>query len=158
MLKGGCNQFLNGLLDEAKGQTGRSYGDVLATFDKIKFYWADRGGIYGGFAYFENGAPAATISNTINTERMGGSLANQRDRHGYLISSTTQDFLGETLHHVGIGGTYSDAQMARALNAILVRQGLDTHKDFRDKTMKDVDNASRYWHPKIWSACPAPRK
>ena len=101
---------------------------------------------------------SATISNTINTEKMGGSLANQRDRHGYLISSTTQEFLGETLHHVGVGSMYSDGQMAKALNAILVRQGQDTPKKFSDLTMKDVDNASRYWHPKVWAACPAPRR
>lgn len=158
MLKDGCNNFLNGLLNEAKAETGKSYGGILATFDQIKFYWGDTGSIYGGFAYSEHGAPAATISNAINTEKMGGSLANQRDRMGYLVSQTTQDFLGETLHHVGAGGAYTDGVMANALNTILVGQGRDTPKVFSDRTMKDIDNASRYWHPKVWSACPAPRR
>lgn len=85
-------------------------------------------------------------------------MANQRDRRGFLISQTTQGFLGETLHHVGEGFAYRDGVMANALNAILVRQGLDTAKRFSDLTQRDIDDASIYWHPKFWAACPAPRK
>ena len=153
-----CSGFLNQLLNQAKEMTGRSYGDILTTFNQIKFYWGETGGIHGGYAYFEHGVPAATIDNRINTEKMGGSLANQRDRHEFLTSSTTQHFFGETLHHVGIGRMYGDGEMANALNAILVKGGLDTPRVFSDKTPEEVDNASRYWHPKVWDACPAPRR
>ena len=152
-----CGEFLNQLFQEAKKQTGRAYGGVLSTFDKIKFYWENTGGIYGGFASVENGVPIATISNRVNTEKIGGSLANQRDRRGHLISQTTQAFLAETLHHIG-EDIYNDADMARALNTILVRQGQDTPKTFSHLTMEGVDNASRYWHPKVWDAYPAPRR
>jgi hypothetical protein len=152
-----CRNFLEELLNEAKTQTGKSYADILATFDQIKFFWGNTGS-HGGFAHFDHGVPAATISNTIITEKPSGSLANQKDRRGFLLSQTTQGFLGETLHHVGEGFAYSDGVMANALNAILVRKGLDTAQRFSDLTNKDIDDASFYWHPKVWAACPAPRK
>jgi len=151
-----CRDFLEQLLNEAKTQTGKPYAGILATFDQIKFFWGETGA-HGGFAHFDHEAPAATINNTIMTERPRGSLANQNDRRGFLISQTTQAFLGETLHHVGEGFTYRDGVMANALNAILVRQGLDTAKRFSDLTEKDIDDASIYWHPKVWAACAAPR-
>jgi hypothetical protein len=156
-----CADYIQDLLNEVKTQTGRAFGDILTTFDAMRFYWANTGGAHGGYAYWEERGTvrAADIMNTINTERMGGSRANQMDRRAFLISETTQAFLAETMHHLSQGGRmYSDAQMANALNAVLVRQGRDTHSDFTDKTTTDVENATRYWHPKVQSACPAPRK
>ena len=156
-----CADYIQQLLNEVETQTGMASGDILTTFDAIRFYWANTGGAYGGHAYWEEMGTvrAADIMNTINTERMGGSRANQMDRRAFLISETTQAFLGETMHHLSQGGRmYSDPQMANALNAVLARQGLDIHKNFPDKTATDVDNASRYWHPKVASACPPPRK
>jgi hypothetical protein len=156
-----CADYIQQLLNEVKTQTGMAFGDILTTFDAMRFYWANTGGAHGGYAYWEEMGTvhAADIMNTVNAERMGGSRANQMDRRAYLISETTQAFLGETMHHLSQGGRmYSDPQMANALNAVLVRQGLDTRKTFPDKTATDVDNASRYWHRKVASACPAPRK
>jgi hypothetical protein len=152
-----CKQFLNELLNEARTETGKSYSDILTTFDQIKFFWGATGS-HGGEAHFYQGAPAATIENSIVIEKPSGSMANQKDRREFLISQTTQGFLGETLHHVGEGYTYRDGVMANALNAILVRKGLDTPQQFSDLNKTDIDNASIYWHPKLWAACPAPRK
>jgi len=148
-----CRGFLNQLLNEAYTQTGKPYSDILTIFDHIRFYWGDTGPIYGGFAYTEHGTPAATISNRVNTEKIGGSLANQIDRHNFLVRQTAQTFSGETLHHVGAGGAYNDGVMANALNTILVRQGLDTPKAFSERP-SDIDNSSRYWHPKVELFCP----
>lgn len=53
---------------------------------------------------------------------------------------------------------YKDSEMATALNAILVRQGLDTPKEFSDETEADVYAAGLYWHGKVKSMCPVPRK
>jgi hypothetical protein len=156
-----CADFIRQLLNEVKTQTGRSFGAILTTFDAIRFYWANMGGAHGGRAYWEEMGTvrAADIMNTINTEKMGGSRANQMDRRAFLISETTQAFLGETMHHLSEGGRmYSDAEMANAQNAVLVRQGLDTPQVFSDQTDADVENASRYWHPKVQSACPAPSR
>lgn len=160
-----CAAFIHRLLEEVKTETGKAYDDILTTFDKMHFYWAQTDPSHGGYAYYEHESasssklvPAADIDNTIKTRKMGGSLANQQDYHAFLISQTTQDFLGETLHQVGQNYGYSDAQMANALNEILWEDGLDSLKVFSDKTNADVDNASRYWHPKVWQACPAPRK
>jgi len=129
----------------------------LTTFDTIKFYWGETHD-HGGEAYRENGLPAATIDNTIKTEKPFGSLAMQRDRQGFLISQATEGFLGETMHHVGEGFAYRDGVMANALNAILVRRGLDTPKQFSDLTQEGVNKASVYWHLPMQAACPAPRK
>jgi uncharacterized protein YcfJ len=156
-----CGDYIGELLNEVKTHTGRSFGDILTTFDEIRFYWANTGGSHGGKPYWEGMGTvrAADIMDTINTEKMGGSRANQIARRGFLISETTQAFLGETLHHVSRGGLmYGDGEMANALNAILVRKGLDSPKVFSDLTVADVDNASRYWHRKVASVCPAPRK
>jgi hypothetical protein len=102
--------------------------------------------------------PAATIRNEIIAEKPSGSLANRRDRRAFLISQTTLSFLGETLHHVGQGVRYRDGVLANALNAILVRKKLDTFQAFSDETEIDAQNASGYWHPRLYEACPAPRK
>lgn len=48
--------------------------------------------------------------------------------------------------------------MANALNTILVRNNQDTKQVFSDKTTEEVGVASGYWHPKVWSVCPGPRK
>lgn len=137
------------------------FGDILTTFDSIRFYWENTGGAHGGSAYWEDlgKTRAASIMNDINTERIGGSRANQLDRRGFLISQTTQAFLAETMHHLAQAGRmYRDGEMANAMNAIRVRQGFDSPQVFSDRTAAEVDNASRYWHPKVWSACPAPRQ
>jgi hypothetical protein len=34
-----CRDFLERLLNEAKTQTGKSYADILTTFNQIKFFW-----------------------------------------------------------------------------------------------------------------------
>ncbi|HEY0763242.1 MAG TPA: DUF4214 domain-containing protein [Pyrinomonadaceae bacterium] len=156
-----CLKYIQDLLDEAKRQTGKPYGDILTTFDAMRFYWEKADGAHGGHAYWEElgTVKAASISDTIITEKTGGSRENQLDRRGLLISQTTQAFLGETLHHVSQSGRmYGDGEMANALNSILVRQGLDTPQVFSEATDKDLENSSRYWHLKVESACPAPRK
>jgi len=156
-----CADYIQRLLNEVKTQTGRSFGEILTTFDAVRFYWANTDGAHGGYAYWEEMGTvhAADIMNRVNTEKMGGSRANQMDRRAFLISETTQAFLGETMHHLSQGGRmYGDGEMANALNAVLVRQGLDTPKVFSDQTDTDLENASRYWHPKVASACPAPRR
>jgi YD repeat-containing protein len=154
MLNDSCNKFLKGLLNEAKAITGRSYRGVLETFDQIKFYWEDTRP-NGGYAYFEHALPAASIDNTIKTEPFIG-----QDRTAFLISQTTQAFLGETLHHMGEDGDYIDGVMAQALNNILVKKGLDKPQtfDLRGVNAAEVQRASTYWHPKVWTACPASRR
>lgn len=66
-----CKKFIQELLEEARTQTGKSYADILTTFDTIKFFWGDTNP-HGGLAHFvadpanpANGIPAATISDTI---------------------------------------------------------------------------------------------
>jgi hypothetical protein len=82
------------------------------------------------------------------------------DRSGYLISTTTHSFLGETLHHVGVGGMYGDGVMAQALNNILVSQGKAEARtfDLRDVDPVAVEAASMYWHPKVENYCRAARQ
>lgn len=124
-----CADFLKSLLDEAAVQTGQPYRDIMVTFDNIKFSYGDTGA-YGGFATgsFENGTAAAVIhpfeSNFISA-----------DRSSFIRTQTAQNFLGETLHHVGTNGAYSDGAMANALNAILVRQGKDNPQKFPGRTV-----------------------
>jgi hypothetical protein len=158
-----CKKFLQEILEEAKAQTGKSYGDILTTFDTIKFFWGDTGS-HGGFAHFvwdtqteKVGTRAATLSDTIVTEKPSGSLANRRDRRGYLISYTTNAFLGETLHHVGADFAYDDAVMANAVNSYRVKNKLEKPRTFSSLTETEVNDASMYWHPKVWAMCPAPR-
>lgn len=158
-----CKKFIQELLEEARTQTGKSYADILTTFDTIKFFWGDTNP-HGGLAHFvadpanpANGIPAATISDTIIKEKPSGSLANQKDRKEYLIGQTTQSFLDETLHHVGEKFSYDDAVMANALNTIRVRKKIESPRTFSSLTNNEANNASIYWHPKLWTACPAPR-
>jgi hypothetical protein len=150
-----CGNFLKQLLNEAQTVTGRSYNDVLSTFDTIKFYWKYEGPSYGGHALFEQGKPAATISDTVKTEKF---INEGRTR--FLISQTTYSFLGETLHHVGVGGMYGDGVMAQALNNILVKQGKDSPQtfDIRDINGKEINRAGLYWHHKVENFCRAPTK
>jgi len=156
-----CWNYIQALLNEVQRQTGKQYGDILTTFNTMRFYWAQADGSHGGFSYWEEigMVKAADIADTIKYEKMGGSPANQLDRRGHLISATTYAFLGETMHHLSQSGSmYGDGEMANALNAVLVSQGRDTPRRFSDLTQTATENASRYWHPKVESACPAPRK
>ena len=156
-----CWDFIQELLNEVKAQTDTPSNDILTTFDSMRFYWAKLPAWQGGEAYWEDMGTvrAASINNTINTERIGGSLANQQDRRAFLIAQTTGSFLGETMHHLAQGSRmFGDGVMANALNAILVRQGRDTHQKFAERTQQEVENASRYWHPKMQSACPGPKE
>jgi hypothetical protein len=132
-----CADYLKELLDEASIQTGEPYRDIMVTFDNITFmYQAD-----GGFALgsFENGTAAATIrpfeSNFIS-----------EDRSAFIRLQTAQNFLGETLHHVGTHGAYRDAPLANALNTILVRKGLEKPQTFTERNYSEVTTASNYWH------------
>lgn len=126
----------------------------------MRFYWAETDGAHGGYAYWEDMGTvrAADVSDRVKYEKIGGSRANQLDRRGLLISQATHAFLGETMHHLSQSGNmYGDADMANALNAILVRKGLDTHQEFSDQTTNGMETASKYWHPKVEKECPAPR-
>jgi hypothetical protein len=150
-----CADFIKELLNEAKTLTGRSYNDILGTFDTIKFYWKDEPPWYGGHAFFEHGKPVATINEIVKTEK----FINE-GRSEYLIRATTYSFFGETLHHVGVGSMYGDGVMAQALNNILVRKGKADPQtfDLRDIDQKEIDRASGYWHPRVEHFCRAPRK
>ena len=142
-----CADFLKALLDETAVQTGQPYRDIMVTFDNISFSYGNTGA-YGGFATgsFENGTAAAIIrpfeSNFISA-----------DRSSFIRTQTAQNFLGETLHHVGTNGAFNDAAFANALNAILVRQGMDNPRSFSARTESEVQAASIYWHPKVFDAC-----
>ncbi len=88
-----------------------------------------------------------------------GSRANQMDRRGFLISETTQAFWRKLcIIYRQVDACTQILRWTNALNAVLVRQGRDTHKNFPDQTATDVHNAGLYWHPKVPSAYPAPRK
>ena len=142
-----CADFLKPLLDETAVLTGQPYRDIMVTFDNIKFSYGDTGA-YGGFAMgsFENGTAAAVIhpfeSNFISA-----------DRSAFIRTQTAQNFLGETLHHVGTNSAYTDGFFANALNAILVRQGKDSKKTFSDRTEAEVQRASMYWHQRQFEVC-----
>lgn len=134
-----CADFLKALLDETAILTGQPYRDIRVTFDNIKFSYGDTGA-YGGFATgsFENGTAAAVIrpfeSNFISA-----------DRSALSALQPAQDFLGETLHHVGTNRAYSDGFFAYALNNILVRQGRDKPQRFSDDNMAEIQRAGMYW-------------
>jgi hypothetical protein len=142
-----CADFLKGLLDETAILTGQPYRDIRVTFDNIKFSYGNTGA-YGGFATgsFENGTAAAVIrpfeSNFISA-----------DRSAFIRTQTAQNFLGETLHHVGTNSAYTDGFFANALNNILVRQGRDKPQSFSDANMAEIQRASIYWHQKQFEAC-----
>lgn len=142
-----CADFLKALLDETAILTGQPYRDIRVTFDNIKFSYGDTGA-YGGFATgsFENGTAAAVIrpfeSNFISA-----------DRSAFIRTQTAQNFLGETLHHVGTNSAYTDGALANALNNILVRQGQDKFQRFPGRTVAEVQTASMYWHQKQYEAC-----
>jgi RHS repeat-associated protein len=155
-----CSNFIKQLLNEVRRQTGRPYLSVFTAFAKTKFYWG-KVTSHGGSAYWEDwqhGVRGATIDNIIKTEKPVGSLSNQRDRYGFLISQTTHYFFGETLHSMGVGRLYGDGEFANALNSILVRQGRDIGRVFSDRSERDVSNASVYWHQRVFETCVAPRK
>jgi YD repeat-containing protein len=153
-----CQNFLQQLFDEVAKQTGRPRADVMTTFDRSNFYWERQEGPYGGNAYYEHGKPAASIDNAFITNRVvEGSPEGIRDRRAFLTKETTQAFLAETLHAVGSPYGYDDAEMASALNAIRVRQGIDTPQAFSIRSSVEIYNASVYWHPRVSDACPGPR-
>lgn len=82
-------------LDEAAVQTGEPYRDIMVTFDNTQFFYGgnlDFGGIALG--RFEDGTARA---NLVQFEKNFISA----DRSSYIRSETTQNALGETLHHVG---------------------------------------------------------
>ncbi len=142
-----CADFLKALLDRAAVLTGQPYRDIMVTFDNINFTYGDTGA-YGGFASgsFEGETAAAVIvpfeGNFISA-----------DRSAFIRTQTAQNFLGETLHHVGTGSAYTDGFLANALNAILVSQGKDSEKTFSDRTKADVQVASMYWHSWQFEVC-----
>lgn len=117
------------------------------TFDNIKFSYGDTGA-YGGFATgsFENETAAAIVrpfeSNFISA-----------DRSAFIRTQTAQNFLAETLHHVGTNSAHTGGFFANALNAILVRQGKDSKRTFSDRTEAEVQRASMYWHQRQFEAC-----
>jgi hypothetical protein len=142
-----CADFLKSLLDETAVLTGQPYRDIMVTFDNIHFSYGDTGA-YGGTAKgsFENGTASAIIRpferNFISA-----------DRSAFIRTQTAQNFLGETLHHVGTNSSYTDGALANALNAILVTQGKDVRKTFSDRTEAEVQRASMYWHQKQFEIC-----
>jgi YD repeat-containing protein len=150
-----CATFITQLLNEAKMLTGRDNRDVLTTFDSVKFYWAALPSWKGGEAQYRDGKPVADINNTVKTEKFISA-----DRSAFLVSSTTNSFLAETLHHTAIGSTYADGVMAQALNNILVREGKDHPQtfDLRDSNDAAVRTSGLYWHPKLENHCRAPRR
>jgi hypothetical protein len=75
------------------------------------------------------------------------------DRSAFIRTQTAQNFLGETLHHVGTHGAYRDAPMANALNTILVRQGLEKPQTFTERNYFEVTTASNYWHQRVFTVC-----
>lgn len=143
-----CADFLKALLDETAILTGQPYRDIMVAFDNIKFSYGNPGTGYGGYATgsFENGNAAALIrpfeSNFISA-----------DRSAFIRTQTAQNFLGETLHHVGTARAYSDGFFANALNNILVRQGRDKPRSFSDANMEEIQRASIYWHQRQYEAC-----
>jgi len=147
-----CQTFLQKIFDEAKAATGVSPTDILDTFDQVQFYWENTSP-YGGEAYnSKDNKPIAKVHNAFKTEKFISA-----DRTGFLISQTTEDFLAETLHHVSpthSGGlVFNDLVMANAVNAVLIKKGKDSKRQF-----PTIQAASIYWHPLVWAACPAPRK
>jgi hypothetical protein len=143
-----CADFLKSLLEEVKTQTEIPYRDIMWTFDHTKFSYGDAGVGHGGYAtgWIETDTAAAVIkpfeSNFIS-----------KDRSSFIRTQTAQNFLGETLHHVGMHEAYTDGVYANALNAILVRQGKDKPQTFSDKNQWEIDRASGYWHPRVMGAC-----
>ncbi len=119
----------------------------MVTFDNIKFSYGDTGA-YGGFATgsFENEDASAVLrqfeSNFISA-----------DRSSFIRTLTAQDFLAETLHHVGTNNAYTDGAFANALNTLRVRQGRDKPQTFSDRNMAEIQRASIYWHPRAFDAC-----
>jgi YD repeat-containing protein len=148
-----CKDFLNQLLAEVAKETNakaKTTADILPTFNKTHFYWEKADGMHGGHQFQENGSPAASISDEIKHEKF---ISN--DRSAFLIKETSKAFLGETLHNLSYN---DDAVFSRALNAIRANQGIEAPREFPDKTNMDVENASRYWHPKVDAICPGPRQ
>jgi hypothetical protein len=150
-----CRDFIDKLLNEVKGRTGRSYKGLVDAFNDITFYYA-RTGAHGGSATFEHGNRVAYIENTINTEKF-----TSEDRSAFLIGNTVRNIVGETLHHIDGSGPYSmfdDADYARAYNAIRVREGTDILRNFSSETSAGADMASNYWHSSVDKHCTYPRK
>jgi hypothetical protein len=142
-----CAEFLKTLLDEAAIQTNEPYRDIMVTFDNTQFFYGGTQG-FGGLApgSFEDGTARA---NLVQFEKNFISP----DRSSFIRTQTAQNALGETLHHVGTHEAYDDAALASALNAIYVREGIDTPKTFSNKTLFEVSTASNYWHIPVMTMC-----
>ncbi len=143
-----CADFLKALFDEAAVQTGQPYRDIMVTFDNIKFLYGTPGPGHGGEATgsFERGDATALIrefkENFVST-----------DRSAFIRTQTAQNFLGETIHHVGTNGAYRDAALANALNRVLFRQGKEPLRQFFERTSAQINTASFYLHDRVFTAC-----
>lgn len=142
-----CNAYLRSLLDEAAIQTGQPYRDIMVTFDNIDFFYGDTRG-FGGMALgsFESNNASAILKPFESNFISDG-------RSSFVRTQTAQNFLAETLHHVGTNKAYDDAAMARALNRIFVSQGRDEPRKFSSANLAEISRASGYWHPFVVNAC-----
>jgi hypothetical protein len=120
----------------------------MVTFDNIKFFYGKTGPGHGGEAYgsFERGDATALIRELkepfVST-----------DRSAFIRTQTAQNFLAETIHHVGTNSAYSDAALANALNRVLFRQGKEPLRQFFERTAAQVNTASFYFHDRVFTAC-----
>ena len=124
--------------------------DIMVAFDSTKFSW----GQFGSKAGIAPGSvEAGTAAAVIQTRAIPGNLANNADYVSTQRTLMAMDFLGETLHHVGLNSAYSDGVYANALNRIFERKGVDIHRDFSDANNAEVARASVYWHYKVDDVC-----
>ena len=119
----------------------------MVTFNNTQFFYGGNLG-FGGIApgSFEDGTASA---NLFQYEQNFTS----DERSSFILTQTAQNALGETLHHVGTHEAYDDAAMASALNAIYVRQGIDKPKKFSSRNLKEMTEASNYWHQPLMTNC-----
>jgi YD repeat-containing protein len=143
-----CRKVLNELLAEVAVQTNslaKTTEDILPMFNKTHFYWEKADGKHGGHTIWEDGHPAATIADTIKSEKFISA-----DRTAFLIANTSESFLAETLHNLVKG---DDAVFARAWNRIRVRKNLEAPREFGAFTDAEAEEASRYWHIPVDRIC-----
>ena len=139
-----CADYLKAMLDQAAILTDEPYRDIMVTFDHIKFFYQADGGF--AFGSFEDGTAVATI-------RPFEKNFTSAERSAFIRTQTAQNFLGETLHHIGTHSRYRDAVLATALNMVLVREGLDQEQTFSERNQAELTNASNYWHQRVFSVC-----
>ena len=120
----------------------------MVTFDNIQFFYGIPGPGHGGEAYgsFEHENATAVIREFVENFVSA-------DRSAFIRTQTAQNFLGETIHHVGANGAYRDAALANALNTVLVRKGKDKTRRYSEKTEAEITAASWYLHDRIFNAC-----